>query len=130
HGDHRHTHGWLGRHRHSHAPRSRRGRGGLIGIGIAGGLVPSPSALVVLLGSIALGRTGFGILLVVCYGLGMAATLAAAGLLLLHLRDKIPTPHASRWHTLTDWGTRLTPLATATLILAVGLGTALQALPT
>lgn len=127
HGDH--THGWLGRHHHSHAPRSRRGRGGLVGIGIAGGLVPSPSALVVLLGSIALGRTGFGVLLVICYGLGMAATLATAGLLLLRLRDRVPRFEGGRWHALAGWGTRLTPLGTATLILAVGIGTALRAVP-
>ena len=54
-------------------------------MGVAGGLVPSPSALVVLLGAIALGRTWFGVLLVVAYGLGMAATLTAAGLLLVKL---------------------------------------------
>ncbi|WP_333768989.1 nickel/cobalt transporter [Streptomyces sp. IBSBF 2435] len=127
HADHSHSHGWLGRHSHSHGPG--RGRGGLVGIGIAGGLVPSPSALVVLLGSIALGRTGFGVLLVVCYGLGMAATLAAAGLVLLKLRDRIPALEGGRWHALAGWGTRLTPLGTALLILAVGVGTALRALP-
>ncbi|MFI0937394.1 nickel transporter [Streptomyces sp. NPDC021020] len=126
---HTHTHGWLGRHSHSHAPRRRRGKGGLVGIGIAGGLVPSPSALVVLLGSIALGRTAFGILLVVCYGLGMAATLAAAGLVLLRLRDRLPALEGSRWHALTTWGSRLTPLGTALLIVAVGIGTALRAVP-
>ena len=52
-------------------------------MGVAGGLVPSPSALVVLLGAIALGRTWFGITLVLCYGIGMAATLTAAGILLV-----------------------------------------------
>ncbi len=51
----------------------------LVGMGLAGGLVPSPSALVVLLGAIALGRTAFGILLVVGYGVGMAATLITVG---------------------------------------------------
>lgn len=100
--EHSHGHGWLGQHRHSHGPR--RGRGGLVGIGIAGGLVPSPSALVVLLGSIALGRTGFGVLLVVCYGLGMAATLAAAGLVLLKLRDRLPALEGGRWHALALLG--------------------------
>ncbi|SHN05016.1 ABC-type nickel/cobalt efflux system, permease component RcnA [Actinacidiphila paucisporea] len=129
HGNRPHTHDWLGRHRNGHAPRPHRGGGGLVGIGIAGGLVPSPSALVVLLGSIALGRTAFGVLLVICYGLGMAATLAAAGLLLLRLRDKVPTFEGSRWHALAGWGTRLIPLGTATLILAVGIGTALRAVP-
>lgn len=127
HGEHTHTHGWLGRHSHNHTPG--RERSGLIGIGIAGGLVPSPSALVVLLGSIALGRTAFGVLLVICYGLGMAATLAAAGLVLLKLRDRIPALEGGRWHALAGWGTRLTPLGTTLLILAVGVGTALRVVP-
>lgn len=52
-------------------------------MGVAGGLVPSPSALIVLLGATALGRAAFGILLVIGYGIGMALTLTAAGLLLL-----------------------------------------------
>ena len=51
--------------------------------------MPSPSALIVLLGAIALGRTGFGILLVLAYGLGMAATLTVAGLALLKVRDRM-----------------------------------------
>ncbi|WUH90205.1 nickel transporter [Streptomyces sp. NBC_00433] len=129
HAEHPHTHGWLGQHSHSHGPRPRGSKAGLVGIGIAGGLVPSPSALVVLLGSIALGRTAFGVLLVVCYGLGMAATLAAAGLLLLKLRDRIPALEGGRRHALAAWGTRLTPLGTSLLILAVGVGTALRAVP-
>src|SRR5207302_1353495 len=107
----------------------RRGTRGLVGIGIAGGLVPSPSALVVLLGSIALGRTAFGVLLVICYGLGMAATLTAAGLVLLKIRDRIPAFEGDHRHGLATWSTRLTPLGTALLILAVGIGTALRALP-
>ena len=70
------------------APRgfSRRS---LVGIGVAGGLVPSPSALVVLLGAIALGRTVFGVLLVLAYGLGMAGVLTAVGLLLVHGRARL-----------------------------------------
>ncbi len=61
---------------------------GLIGMGVAGGLVPSPSALIVLLGAIALGRTWFGVALVLAYGAGMAATLTATGLLLVRLADR------------------------------------------
>ncbi|WSJ84750.1 nickel transporter [Streptomyces sp. NBC_01304] len=101
-----------------------RHRAGTIGLGIAGGLVPSPSALVVLLGAVALGRTAFGVLLVIGYGLGMAATLTAAGLLLVRLRDRIKAhtrttkPRWAGWRTLA----RLGPLATSTLVLIVGLG--------
>ena len=77
-----HGHG----HGHGHA---RFGRGALVGLGVAGGLVPSPTALLVLLGAIGLGRTWFGVGLVLGYGLGMAVTLTAAGLLLLGLRDRL-----------------------------------------
>ncbi len=62
---------------------------GLLGMGFVGGLLPSPSAVVVLLGAIALGRAWFGVLLVLVYGLGMAATLTGAGLLLLRARDAL-----------------------------------------
>ena len=55
-------------------------------MGVAGGLVPTPSALVVLLGAVALHRTWFGVVLVGLYGLGMAAALMGAGLLLVRLQ--------------------------------------------
>jgi nickel/cobalt transporter (NicO) family protein len=85
--------------------------------GVAGGLVPSPSALIVLLGAVGLGRTAFGVLLVLAYGIGMAATLTAAGLVLVRVRD--------RW-TLRSRRTlarvaALAPTGTAVLVLCVGL---------
>lgn len=91
-------------------------------MGVAGGLVPSPSALVVLLGAIALGRTWFGVLLVVGYGLGMAATLTAVGLLLVRLRDRLAAVERFR-----DRFTAL-PAITAGLVLVVGLGLTARAL--
>lgn len=118
--DHKHTH-W---HGHHHGPGHRHGWAGLIGLGVAGGLVPSPSAMVVLLGAVALGRTWFGVLLVLGYGLGMAATLTAAGVLLVRLRDRLDRldihRRAARLSTLL-------PLGTATLVLVVGLGMAARA---
>src|SRR5205814_5073869 len=79
---HRHHH-----HDHPHEADTRPvGLRALIAMGFAGGLVPSPSALVVLLGAIALGRAWFGVVLVIAYGLGMAATLTGAGLVLLRAR--------------------------------------------
>ena len=84
--DHPHPHG----HHHDHGPAGRPlGRRGLVALGLAGGLVPSPSAVVVLLGGIALGQAWFGVALVVAYGLGMAATLTGVGLLLAHLRTRM-----------------------------------------
>ncbi|MDX8035428.1 sulfite exporter TauE/SafE family protein [Lentzea sp. BCCO 10_0856] len=111
---HAHGHG----HGHSHGV----GRGGLIGMGVAGGLVPSPSALVVLLGAIALGRTWFGVLLVLGYGLGMATTLTIVGLLLVRLRDRLASVERLR-----DRFTAL-PAITAGLVLVVGLGLTARAL--
>ncbi|MEU8076138.1 hypothetical protein AB0B31_11875 [Catellatospora citrea] len=123
---HVHRHGLFGR-AHSHdgghaGEDAGRGRLGLGAIGVAAGLVPSPSALVVLLGAIALGRTGFGIMLVLAYGLGMAATLTAAGLLLLKVRD--------RWAGRFDRYRRLRlagPYAASVMVLLVGLGLAARA---
>jgi ABC-type nickel/cobalt efflux system permease component RcnA len=94
-------------------------------MGVAGGLVPSPSALVVLLGAAALGRTVFGVLLVIAYGLGMAATLTAAGLLLIRLRARF----GGRLRLLAQWSA-VAPPATAALIIVVGLGLAGRALST
>jgi nickel/cobalt transporter (NicO) family protein len=58
-------------------------------MGFAGGLVPSPSALVVLLGAVGLGRAWFGLLLVTAYGLGLAITLTAAGLLIAFTEQRV-----------------------------------------
>jgi ABC-type nickel/cobalt efflux system permease component RcnA len=130
HGAHSHGHSHdghsHGEHPHGHRHDERRpSRLGIAGIGIAGGLVPSPSALIVLLGAIALGRTWFGVLLVLAYGLGMAATLTAAGLALVGLQR--------RWETRTRWRgergkalarrlARVMPSATGSLVLIVGVG--------
>jgi ABC-type nickel/cobalt efflux system permease component RcnA len=92
-------------------------------MGVAGGLVPSPSALVVLLGAIGLGQTAFGVLLVIAYGVGMAGTLTAAGLLLIRLRDRFS---ARPRRTLTRLA-RLAPASSAALVLCVGLGLASRA---
>lgn len=97
-------------------------------MGMAGGLVPSPSALVVLLGAVALGRTAFGVALVVGYGLGMAATLTAAGLLLVKLSRT--TRVALRGRTLGARLAAYTPVGTALLVLTVGLGLAVRSLTT
>ncbi|MER5863523.1 high frequency lysogenization protein HflD [Kitasatospora sp. NPDC002040] len=124
-----HRHGLFGTHHH-HDHGSGPKRGNLIGLGIAGGLVPSPSALVVLLGAVALGRTLFGATLVVAYGLGMAATLTAVGLLLVRLGDRISTasggPVISRLRRLAPYS----GLLTALLVLTVGVGLVLRSLPT
>ncbi|MEV4561468.1 high frequency lysogenization protein HflD [Kitasatospora sp. NPDC049285] len=124
--DHGHHHGLFGHH-HGRDPGTDRRR--LIGLGVAGGLVPSPSALVVLLGAVALGRTLFGVALVIGYGVGMAATLTGAGLLLVGLGHRLgpltARPALARLRNLGAYGAVLTAL----LVLAVGAGMVLRSLP-
>jgi ABC-type nickel/cobalt efflux system permease component RcnA len=73
---------------HSHAPVDADSRAltwrGLIGLGIFGGLLPCPSAIVVMLSAIALHRVVFGLLLIVAFSLGLAAVLTTIGLLLVY----------------------------------------------
>jgi ABC-type nickel/cobalt efflux system permease component RcnA len=123
HGAHDHIHSHGGRpHRHGPlAGEQLMTWRGLLAMGFVGGLLPSPSAVVVLLGAIALGRAWFGVLLVIVYGLGMAATLTGAGLLLLRARralDRRAT--ALRPGRLVDLASRLVPTATAAVIVVVG----------
>ena len=63
--DHPHEHGHAHSHPHRPVEAEATSRRGLIAIGLAGGLLPSPSALLVLLGAIALGHAWFGVALVV-----------------------------------------------------------------
>jgi ABC-type nickel/cobalt efflux system permease component RcnA len=121
--DHHHDHG---HHHHGHSHGF--GRGGLVGLGVAGGLVPSPSALLVLLAATALGRTWFGITLVLGYGVGMAVALSVAGLLLVRLRGRLDRLAATRAIARMDRVVVLLPVLTALLVLAVGTGLALRAL--
>jgi ABC-type nickel/cobalt efflux system permease component RcnA len=127
HHHHHHHHDHHHDHDHDHGRPSRLS---ILGIGIAGGLVPSPSALVVLLGAIGLGRTAFGVLLVIAYGTGMAATLTAAGLLLIRLRDRWAARRRRtnpRWPALGKRLSAAAPTATAGMVLLVGLGLASRA---
>ena len=119
-----HSHGgW----QHDHvlpAPGALVRRRELIAMGLAGGIVPSPSALVVLLAAIALGRVPFGIGLVVAYGIGLAGTLVAAGLLLVRFERRL-----RRWtaNPSTVFGSRLSgavsvlPLLSGLAIIGAGL---------
>ncbi len=132
--EHEHSHG-LGRP-HSHGPdpdadavEGPMSRRTLVAMGVAGGMVPSPSALVVLLGAIALKRAWFGVVLVVGYGVGMALTLTAAGLILVRARGildrRAATATSSRPSRLAGLA-RAMPAVTATVIVAVGLFLAAQ----
>jgi len=74
HPHHDHDHG------HSHAPEPGGGMRGLVGMGISGGIIPCPTALVVLLAAISLHRVGYGLVLIVAFSLGLAAAMTAIGL--------------------------------------------------
>jgi nickel/cobalt transporter (NicO) family protein len=96
---------------------------GLVAMGLAGGLLPSPSAVLVLLGAIALGHPWFGVALVVAFGLGMATTLAVVGVLVMRLRERAERRLALRPGSRATAVLRLAPLLTAVVV--VGLGAAL-----
>jgi nickel/cobalt exporter len=125
--DHDHSHPHPHHHDHHHGGAGRPlGRRGLVALGLAGGLVPSPSAVVVLLGGIALGRAWLGVALVLAYGLGMAATLTGVGLLLAHLRTRMDHRLQPPAGSLLARLGRLLPAATASVIVVVGLALAAQ----
>ncbi|WP_406009838.1 nickel transporter [Streptomyces sp. NBC_00637] len=122
---HTHTHGG---HTHTHAVAPTL-RGTLL-LGFAGGMVPSPSAVVVLVGAAALGHAWFGLLLVVAYGVGLALTLTAAGFAVVRLGagatrllDRQP-----RWtaHPAVTLVRRNLPLWSAFLVVALGTGLVLK----
>ncbi|MGW2337336.1 nickel transporter [Streptomyces sp. NPDC001685] len=127
HGEHGHTHTYGGvPHTHPTAPTLR----GTILLGFAGGLVPSPSAVVVLVGAAALGKAWFGLLLVVAYGAGLALTLTAAGFAVVRLgtgamRVLDRRPRALT-HPVTVLVRRTAPLASAVLVVLIGAGLVVQ----
>jgi ABC-type nickel/cobalt efflux system permease component RcnA len=73
---HDHSH-----HHHDHAPITRRG---ILAMGASAGLIPCPSALVVLLGAIAQHEVALGLVLIVAFSAGLAATLTALGIAVVH----------------------------------------------
>ncbi len=114
-------------HRHETERDPLRWRG-LFALGLSGGLVPSASALVLLLGSVSVGRPGYGMVLVVAFGLGMALVLTGIGLVLVYGQGRIEQllerlDRSSRVPNLA----RLAPLATAVIVLVVGLAITGQA---
>jgi len=75
-------------HHHHHHHHDRKG---LLAMGAAAGLIPCPSALVVLLGAISQDQIALGMLLIVVFSAGLAATLTVLGLAVVHAR-KLPLP--------------------------------------
>ena len=106
-------------HHHDDALTSK----GILGVGVAAGLLPCPSALVVLLSAIALHRIGLGLALIVAFSLGLAATITAIGLVAVFARRTFGRL------SLDGPLVRALPAASAALILAVGLLITARALP-
>jgi ABC-type nickel/cobalt efflux system permease component RcnA len=81
--DRKHSHD--GVNYHSHLPPEEISWKSLLALGISGGLLPCPSALVLMLSAISLGRTGYGMILTLAFSFGLAATLTAVGLIFLYV---------------------------------------------
>jgi ABC-type nickel/cobalt efflux system permease component RcnA len=119
--DHDHVHA-----DHSHLPPGAEGEPvtwrSLLALGISGGLLPCPSALVVLLGAIALNRIGFGLILVLAFSLGLAGALTAIGMLFIYagrLFNRFPAQGRI---------IRFLPVLSALFVSAIGVGIAIKAL--
>ena len=116
---HTHSHGG-----HSHLPvdGSKITWRGLVALGVSGGLVPCPAALVLLLGAISLDRLGFGMVLVLAFSAGLAIILTGIGLLMIYARKLFER------FTFEARVPRLLPVVSASIITLAGVGVALGAL--
>jgi ABC-type nickel/cobalt efflux system permease component RcnA len=112
--DHDHHHGPGG---HTHVIEGEVTMGSLIALGASGGLVPCPSALILLLAAIRFDRIGLGLILLVAFSLGLAAVLMAIGLMVLYAKHFLPDSEKTRSHP----AFRLIPVFSAGLILCIGL---------
>ena len=121
HGHHDHDHEEE-HHGHSHEIPSKVTLGSLLTLGISGGIVPCPGALVILLLAVALHRIAFGLLLLVAFSVGLAAILIAIGVLIVKAR-----PLVERFSGDGRWIQRL-PIASAVVIIVVGCAITLRTL--
>ena len=100
----------------------------LLALGISGGLLPCPSALVVMLSAIALERIGFGLVLIVAFSMGLAAVLTGVGILFVHAGRLMARFQTNRRLPLGTGVLRLAPIASALFISAAGLAITYEAL--
>ena len=112
HGPHTHTHGGQS---HSHAPEGEISLSSLIALGASGGLAPCPSALILLLSAISIGRPGLGVILLVAFSAGLAIVLTLTGLTVLYAKNLLPASQRS-----DNVVFRYMPVVSALAILAVG----------
>ncbi|MFE0377623.1 hypothetical protein ACFW1M_19025 [Streptomyces inhibens] len=127
---HHHSHGGDHSHSHSHPhPHPVPGTSlltwrGIALLGTSGGLLPSPSAFLVLLSGLLTGRVGAAVLMVAAFGLGMALTLTGVGLAVLRGRDALLT-RATNSPKLRAWTLRAPVIAASTVVLGGGLASVL-----
>ena len=95
----------------------------LLTLGITGGMVPCPAALVVLLSALSLHRVGLGLFLIVAFSLGLAAVLIVIGLLMVYARQFM-----ARWKGDGVFAKRWLPVVSSGTMLVLGLGIAAQSL--
>jgi len=96
----------------------------LLTLGVSGGLLPCPSAMLLMLGAISLDRTGLGLLLVVAFSVGLAVAMTAIGMLVLYGRRLVGRLGLKPRGSLSLWGNlaaRLLPLGSAAVIALIGL---------
>jgi ABC-type nickel/cobalt efflux system permease component RcnA len=113
---------------HTHLPPGAAGERvtwrSLVALGVSGGLVPCPSAMVLLLAAVALNKTAYGMLLVLTFSIGLAITLTLVGLMFLHARNRLgPSGGTGPW-------TRSLPILSAVTITLVGVALCWGALRT
>jgi ABC-type nickel/cobalt efflux system permease component RcnA len=109
-------------HSHDHQEPEKVSYGALLTLGITGGMIPCPAALVVLLSAVALQRIAFGLLLIAAFSLGLAAVLVGTGLLLVSARGVV-----QRWSGEGSWLAYL-PFFSPLVITPLGLMIALRSL--
>jgi ABC-type nickel/cobalt efflux system permease component RcnA len=126
---HDHAHGHHHHHGHDHGHHHHVPSGQtvslreLFALGITGGIVPCPAALVVLLGAVALRRVGFGLFLIAAFSVGLAAVLIAIGLLMVYAR-RLMARFQGEGRMVTRW----LPLTSSAVMTVLGLAIAGQAL--
>ena len=104
-----HSHGWGFKHTHDLklATTNRPGLWVLIGLGIAGGLLPDPAALAILLNALAQGKVMLGLGTVVVFSVGFAATLVIVGVVAAKVGERILDWLAGAWAMRLQIGTSL-----------------------
>ncbi|HUR98042.1 MAG TPA: hypothetical protein VMZ26_08270 [Pyrinomonadaceae bacterium] len=102
-------------HTHSHLPPDEISWRSLVALGVSGGLLPCPSALVLMLSAINLNRVGYGLILTVAFSLGLAATLTAVGLIFVYGKNMFTGSRFSQ-----SWIIKALPVMSAMVIATLG----------